>query len=348
MTTTDDSTAPLCFLVGATASGKKAVALELARRLPFELLSLDSMKVYRGMDRGTDKQAPARFALTNLVEPTVRFSVGDYVRAAGDAVAAIRARGRLPLFVGGTGLYLRALVRGLFEVPPIDPAVRQAVAEQVERDGLPAAHAELSRLDPETAARLHLHDRKRIVRALEVVAQTGESLSSWQRRATRRPIEGRPLLVGIRWQRPALRERIRVRIERMFAAGLVDEVRQLLAAGQLGPVAALAIGYREVIDYLRAHASLGDGQQPALPQDERTRLQQLQERVVSDTTTFMRRQENWFRQFPEIRWVDSPGGAATGRPPTEGDLVARVAAEFERGLAEPAGATHPDRAPPAP
>lgn len=336
MTTTDTDAAPLCFLVGATASGKKAVALELAQRLPFELLSLDSMKVYRGMDRGTDKQAPARFALTNLVEPTVRFSVGDYVRAAGDAVAAIRARGRLPLFVGGTGLYLRALVRGLFEVPPIDPAVRQAVAERVERDGLPAAHAELARLDPETAARLHMHDRKRIVRALEVVAQTGESLSSWQLRATRRPIAGRPLLVGIRWQRTALRERIRVRIERMFAAGLVDEVAKLLATGQLGPVAALAIGYREVIDYLRGGGSLADCQHA------------VQQQVVSDTTTFMRRQENWFRQFPEIRWVDAPSGAAKGRRPTEGELVASVAAEFERGLAEPAGATPSDRAPPAP
>lgn len=340
VTTTDADAAPLCFLVGATASGKKAVALELAQRLPFELLSLDSMKVYRGMDRGTDKQAPARFALTNLVEPTVRFSVGDYVRAASDAVAALRARGRLPLFVGGTGLYLRALVRGLFEVPPIDPAVRQAVAERVERDGLPAAHAELSRLDPETAARLHVHDRKRIVRALEVVAQTGESLSSWQLRATRRPIAGRPLLVGIRWQRPALRERIRVRIERMFAAGLVDEVAKLLATGQLGPVAALAIGYREVIDYLRSGGTIADCQQQV--------QQQLQERVVSDTTTFMRRQENWFRQFPEIRWVDAPGRAATGRRPTEDELVARVAAEFERSLSEPAGAIHPDQAPPAP
>ena len=308
MTTSSEAAAPLCFLVGATASGKKAVALELAQRLPFELLSLDSVKVYRGMDRGSDKLAPARFALTDLVEPTVRFSVGDYVRAASAAVTAIRARGTLPLFVGGTGLYLRALVRGLFEVPAIEPAVRAAVAARIERDGLAAAHAELARCDPESAARLHRNDRKRIVRALEVAAQTGDPLTAWQQRATRRPIAGRAVLVGIDWPRAALRERITARVERMFAGGLVDEVRALLEQGWLGPVASLAIGYREVVDYLRGVGT----------------LEECRQRIVTDTTTFVRRQANWFRQFPEIRWVDATAAGAA--------LLDAVASEFASAL----------------
>ncbi len=308
-----DHDAALCFLVGATASGKKAVALQLASRLPFELLSLDSMKVYRGMDRGTDKQAPARFALTNLVEPTERFSVGDYVRHAQAAVASVRARGRLPLFVGGTGLYLRALVRGLFEVPAIDPAVRAAVALSVDRDGLAAAHATLAVKDPEIATRLHPNDRKRIVRALEVAAQTGEALSVWQRRATRCAIDGTPHLVGIHWSRAALRDRVTARVDRMFRDGLVDEVRALLESGRLGPVAGLAIGYRQVVDFLQGQGTLAECRQ----------------RVISDTTTFVRRQDHWFRQFPEIAWIDA---AAAGD-----ELTDRVTAVYERMIQRPGG-----------
>ncbi len=304
-----DGAAPLLFLVGATASGKKRLALDLAGRLPVELLSLDSMKVYRGMDRGTDKLAPGRFALTNLVDPSERFSTGAYVRAAQEAVAAIRARGRAPLFVGGTGLYLRALVRGLFEVPAISESVRRAVGLELDQRGAPALHAELAAIDPVAAARLHANDRKRIARALEVARETGRPLTEWQATSTRRPIAGRPHLVGLRWPREELRRRIVARIDRMFADGLVEEVAALRASGSMGPVAGLAIGYREVVEMLERGGS----------------LEECRAAVITDTWTFVRRQENWLRQFPEIGWIDAGGDEAV--------VAARAESSFREALA---------------
>jgi len=278
---------PLWFLVGPTAAGKKRVALSVAETLGADLLALDSMKVYRGMDVGTDKAAAGRFLLTDLVDPDQHFSVGAWVRAAATEVARIRERGRAPLFVGGTGLYLRALVRGLFEVPDISPPVRAAVAAEIDASGPAAAHAALARVDAQAAARLHPTDRRRIARALEVHRQTGRPLSTWQAEATRRPIEGRPVLVGLRWPRAQLRARIEARVDRMLAAGLVSEVQALRAARRIGPVAGLAIGYREVVAMLEIGG------------DEAT----VARAIVADTWKFVRRQDNWFRQFPEIHWV---------------------------------------------
>jgi tRNA dimethylallyltransferase len=279
--------APLLFLVGPTASGKKRAALEVARALPVELLALDSMKVYRGMDVGTDKLEAARFGLVDLVEASERFSVGAWVRAAREAVQAARERGRLPLFVGGTGLYLRSLVRGLFDVPEVSARVRAEVQALLDERGAPAVREELAHVDPEAAARLGPRDRKRIARAFEVWRQTGKPLSRWQAESTRRPIPGRPILVGIRLPRAELRRRIAARVERMFEGGLVDEVRGLMETRRIGPVAALAIGYRQVAAMLR----------------ENTSLEECRRTILRDTATLVRRQENWLRQFPEIRWV---------------------------------------------
>jgi tRNA dimethylallyltransferase len=292
---------PLLLLVGPTASGKKRVALEIAGRLAADLLALDSMKVYRGMDLGTDKAAAGRFALTDLVEPDQRFSVGAWVRAAQQEVAAIRARGRVPLFVGGTGLYLRALLRGLFEVPDVTAPVREAVAREIEESGVAAAHARLAAVDPAAAERLHPSDRRRIARALEIERQTGRPLTAWQQEATRLPIPGPCAVVGLRWSRPPLRERIEARVDRMLAAGLVEEVAALRAGGRIGPVAGLAIGYREVVAQLESGA----------PPVDVERLAQLRAAIVRDTWAFMRRQDNWFRQFPEIVWVEAEADPAT-------------------------------------
>jgi tRNA dimethylallyltransferase len=280
---------PLLFLVGPTAAGKKRVALAVAERLGAELLALDSMKVYRGMDVGTDKASAGRFLLTDLVEPDQPFSVGAYVRAAAAAVAEVRARGKSPLFVGGTGLYLRALVGGLFEVPDVTGEVRAAVGAEIDAHGVAAAHAELARVDPAAARRLHPTDRRRIARALEVARQTGRPLSAWQAESTRRPIEGRPILVGLAWSRAKLKPRIEARVQRMVAGGLIEEVKALRAARRIGPVAGLAIGYREVVAML----------------DAGTDASLVARAIVADTWSFMRRQENWFRQFPEIVWVDA-------------------------------------------
>ena len=309
---TDDAR-PLLLLVGPTASGKKRVALEIAEGLSADLLALDSMKVYRGMDLGTDKAGAGRFALTDLVDPDQRFSVGAWVRAAQREVAAIRARGRVPLFVGGTGLYLRALRRGLFEVPEIAAAVREAVAREIDEGGVAAAHARLAALDPAAAARLNPADRKRIARALEVERQTGRTLTAWQEEATRRPIAGRDVVVGLRWSRPRLRERIEQRVDRMLAAGLVQEVAALRRRGRIGAVAGLAIGYRETVALLDAGEELDGG-----------RLAELRAAIVRDTWTFVRRQDNWFRQFPEIAWIDAEADPAA--------TAARVAAAVRAAL----------------
>ncbi len=311
---------PLLVLVGPTASGKKRVALEIAAGLSAELLALDSMKVYRGMDVGTDKAAAGRFALTDLVEPDQRFSVGAWVRAAQQEVAAIRGRRHLPLFVGGTGLYLRALLRGLFEVPDVAPEVREAVADEIDAQGVAAAHARLAAVDPAAAARLHASDRKRIARALEVHRQTGRSLSEWQAESTRRPIAGRCAVVGLRWSRSRLRERIERRVERMLAAGLVEEVAALHRRGGIGPVAGLAIGTRETVALLDSlpGGAAGGAQLSPVQRDE------LRAAIVRDTWAFVRRQDNWFRQFPEIRWVDAEADPETVAP--------RVAAAFHEAL----------------
>jgi tRNA dimethylallyltransferase len=311
---------PLLFLVGPTASGKKAAAQQIAPALGAELLSLDSMKVYRGMDLGTDKATAGRFALTDLVEPDARFSVGAYVRAAALEVAAVRARGHVPLFVGGTGLYLRALVRGLFDVPDIAPAVRAEVAAELDARGSAAVHADLASIDPAAAARLHPSDRKRIARAREIFLQTGRTMTEWQEQATKRPIDGAPVLVGIRWSRPRLRARIEARVARMFAAGLVSEVASLRERGGMGAVAGLAIGYREVAEMLDRAAGSPSARSLA-PDDEASCAQA----IIRNTWTFVRRQENWWRQFPEIRWIDAEEEPAS--------IPLRVEAAFRQALA---------------
>ena len=315
---------PLLFLVGPTASGKKQVAPQVAGALGAELLSLDSMKVYRGMDLGTDKAAAHRFALTDLVEPSERFSVGAYVRAAAREVAAVRARGRLPLFVGGTGLYLRALVRGLFDVPDVSPEVRAQVTAELDAAGSAAAHRELARVDPAAAARLDRADRKRIARALEIFRQTGRTLTAWQESATRRPIDGPAVLVGLRWSRPRLRERIAARVARMFESGLVAEVAALESRGGIGAVAGLAIGYREVAELLGREPTLATARESATSMATPA-IAACAQAIVRSTWSFVRRQENWWRQFPEITWIEAEGAT---------DAVARqVEAAFRRALA---------------
>jgi len=314
---------PLLLLVGPTASGKKRVALEIAEGLHADLLALDSMKVYRGMDLGTDKSDAGRFALTDLVEPDERFSVGAWVRAAQREVAAVRARGRLPLFVGGTGLYLRALVRGLFEVPDVPASVREAVAREIDERGVAAAHARLAAVDPAAAARLHPSDERRIARALEIERATGRTLTEWQETATRRPIDGRCVAVGLRWSRPRLRERIERRVDRMLDAGLVEEVAALRRRGRIGPVAGLAIGYRETVALLDADADRGEVT-AASPGLDGPRRAELRAAIVRDTWTFVRRQDNWFRQFPEITWIDAESDPAAA--------AQRVAAAFRAAL----------------
>jgi tRNA dimethylallyltransferase len=279
------------YLTGPTASGKTQVGLELARRLNAEIISLDSMAVYRGMDIGTAKpgadiQVQVPHHLLDLVEPTTDFSVAEYLDAAHLAVSQIRARGKTPLFVGGTPLYLKALLRGIYQGPPADWEFRRQVDEDVAQVGVEALHERLAMIDPLAAAKLHPRDKRRIIRALEVFRITGQPISHQQLHFD----EGRSAelcrVFVLGWDRAELHRRIEQRVEWMFAHGLVEEVEGLLARhGQLGRTASQAVGYREVIAHLAGQ------------HDRATAI----EAVKARTRQFARRQETWFRKMSECR-----------------------------------------------
>ncbi|MBQ0930652.1 tRNA (adenosine(37)-N6)-dimethylallyltransferase MiaA [Ideonella alba] len=245
-------------LAGPTASGKTALALALAERLPLEVVSVDSALVYRGMDIGTAKPSAAERAavphhLIDLIEPTEAYSAARFVQDATRLIAEIRARGRLPLLVGGTMLYFKALIDGLDEIPASDPAIRAALDAEAAERGWPALHAELAQVDPVTAARLHATDAQRIQRALEVWRQSGRPLSAFHtgprsRGLTHQLISLEPV------DRAWLHARIGQRFAQMLDAGLLDEVLALRARGDLHPGLASmrCVGYRQAWEALDA------------------------------------------------------------------------------------------------
>lgn len=277
------------YLTGPTASGKTAVGVALARRLGAEILALDSMTLYRGMDVGTAK--PTReerggipHHLIDVLDPWDSASVAAYRGWGADALADLHARDRRALFVGGTPLYLKALLRGLFEGPAADPALRRSLEEEADRAGEAALHARLAAIDPAAAARLHPHDRRRVVRALEVATLTGRPLSDQQREHDR-PAEG-VAVFALERPRAELCDRIDRRVVAMFESGLVNEVRRLLDAPRpIGGVAAQGVGYRETIALIRGEADLA------------TTIA----RVQSRTRQFAKRQATWFRGLAEVR-----------------------------------------------
>jgi tRNA dimethylallyltransferase len=277
-------------LTGPTAAGKKSVSALIWPELGAEILSLDSMKVYRGMDVGTDKWrlAGVPVHLIDLVEPNEVFSVGRYLEAAGAKVPELAARGKAALFVGGTGLYLKALVDGLFEGPSADAALRERLRGEVANQGSAALHARLASMDPAAAARINPRDARRIVRALEVQELTGRPISALWRERTRRVVEGEIVAAALRYERAHLRERIAQRVERMFAAGLVEECRRIEATTGFSQETRNAIGYREALAHLHGELSLADAIAA----------------TTQSTFQFARRQETWFRQFKSLRWVE--------------------------------------------
>ncbi len=285
----DSTSRTLRAVVGPTASGKGTLARAIADRVDCDLLVVDSMKVYRGLDVGSAKPVAAnraryRYRLVDLVDPRDRFSVAEWLRAAEAAEAA--APPDRALFVGGTALYLRALRHGLFEGAGRDDAVRARLEGDVERAGAPALHARLRTVDPAAADRIHPNDAKRIVRALEVFEVTGSPISAIQRegRIDRRPVRW----VGLRWSREALRRRIARRVARMLDAGLVEEVAGLERTGAFGPTAAEAIGYPEIREHLAG----------------RTTLAEAVEAIERHTAQLARRQMTWLRSWDDIAWID--------------------------------------------
>jgi tRNA dimethylallyltransferase len=285
------------FLTGVTATGKTRIALALARQLDAEIISLDSMAIYRGMDIGTAKPTPEQQAvvphhLIDVVDPAEDFSVAQYVEAAHAKIAEIRAPGREVLFVGGTPLYLKALLRGLFEGPPANWELRREIEAEVEDVGSEALHVRLEQIDPVAASAIHPRDKRRLIRAIEVYRATGEPISHQQLQFD----EGRPAeecrVFVLRRPREEQNARIDERVEEMLARGLVDEVRGLTAGSkQLGRTASQAVGYREALDYL------------ARKIDEAAMV----ERIKTRTRQFAKRQGTWFRSLSECRFVDIEG-----------------------------------------
>jgi len=290
----------MAALLGPTASGKSALALEVATRFPdVELVSVDAMQVYRGMDIGTAKPTPeeraaVRHHLLDLADPGEPFSVAEWRAAADAALADIAARGGRALLVGGTGLYLRALVDDL-DLPGRWPEVRAEVEQEPDTVAL---HARLAEADPVAAGRMVPTNRRRVVRALEVTLGSGRPFSSFGPGLDAYPLVDVPQ-VGLRPPLDVLDRRIAERVAAMAAAGFVDEVRRLLAApGGLGPTAGQALGYREVAEALHAGTSTDE----AL------------EETVRRTRSFARRQLRWFRRDPRIEWDEGQdGGGARDR-----------------------------------
>ena len=302
---------PWIAVVGATASGKSALAIELAERFGGEIVGTDSLQVYRGLDIGTAKPTLAERArmphhLIDVAAPDESYSAGRYTGDARAVISRLERAGRVPVLCGGTGLYFKALLRGLTPIPAIPDALRQAVAERTEREGLAAAYAALEKADPVSAARIHPHDTARILRALEVFEATGEPLSAFRQRATFGGMPPHVLSVGIQWERATLYERIGRRVQRMLAAGWVAEVRELLAQGygpELKPLR--SIGYREVVEHLQGRRAESE----------------LAPAIATRTRHYAKRQLTWFRGQPDIFWAE---------PGQESGVVAKVEAFLER------------------
>jgi tRNA dimethylallyltransferase len=283
----------LVVVVGPTGAGKSDLAVRLAQVLDGEVLSADSMQVYRHFDIGTAKVTPEEQGgiphhLLDVADPDEHFSAARFVELADGVIDEIRRRGRRVILAGGTGLYVRALLRGLFEAPPADPEIRAEHARVRDEQGVPTLHAALQRVDPEAAARINENDFVRISRALEVHEQLGRPISTLQaehRFATERYPSVR---LGISPERGALRQRIDRRVDLMMAAGWLEEVRQLIAAGYGETAPMGALGYR----HLHAHL------QGTLDLDEAVR------QTKRDTWRFARRQLNWFGADPGITWFE--------------------------------------------
>lgn len=286
---------PIVALAGPTATGKSALGLFLAEALPGEIVNADALQVYRGLDIGTAKPTPEERTrvphhLVDVLEPTERWSAGEFARRAREAISGIRSRGRRPIVVGGSGLYLRALLEGISPVPRGDRAVRRGLRERAEAEGLPALYEELRRRDSETAGRVPPGDRQRILRALEVVEVSGTPLSEW---IARRPYgqERLPAVrLGLTLPRALLYDAIERRVARMVERGWVEEVRSLLARG-LSPAAPAfqAIGYREIARHLAGEWT----------------LEQALDETVRATRRYAKRQLTWFRKEPDMIWLDA-------------------------------------------
>ena len=281
--------ANLLVILGPTASGKSQLAFEVAKRTGAEILSVDSMQVYRGMDIGTAKPTPeertaVRHHLLDVVDASQTFTVARFIEMADGVIADAAQRGVPLIATGGTPLYFKALFEGMFEGPGADLEIRERLRAQ-SNDAL---HARLIEVDPAAATRIHLNDTKRLIRALEVYELTGQPISQMQREWGTAQSRHEAIWIGLDWPREELNRRINARVKQMIAAGWVDETRALLERfGELSKTASEATGYHEIIHHLQGMMSLDDAI----------------EQIKIATRQLARRQMKWFRRFSNVNWM---------------------------------------------
>lgn len=283
----------LLVLVGPTASGKTAVSLRLAARLNGEIVSADSRQVYRGMDIGTAKPCPGEISgiphhCLDILDPGEPFSAGDFARIARKKVDSIIERNRVPIIVGGSGLYIQAFVDGFFQGSYRDMEMREKLKQEANERGTGHLYARLQSRDPLAAQKIHPHDQKRIIRALEVFSTAGKPISSVQKEETL-PGSYLPQFYGLRFPREILKERIRCRVDQMVSRGLFEEVRGLLQSG-VDPNANSfdSLGYKEAAAFFRGE----------------TEKDEAVEQIKRNTVRFAKRQMTWFKRDSRIRWID--------------------------------------------
>jgi tRNA dimethylallyltransferase len=294
-----EGAARVLVVVGPTASGKSALALELAERLGAEIVSADSQQVYRGLDVGTAKPTAedrrrVPHHLLDVIGPTEALNAGAFARLADEAIADIVRRGKLPLVVGGTGLWIRALLLGIVAAPEVDPEIRAELEQRAAREGPLAMHAELSRIDPQTAAATPAQNLVRVVRALELYRLTGEKPSALRARHGFGQLRLDARVLGLCPLRAELYRRIDARARQMFARGLVDEVRGLLAQGLEDAPALRALGYPQAVAVAKG----------------RTGVEEAVLQLAQETRHYAKRQLTWFRSDPLVQWLDWPVDAA--------------------------------------
>ena len=289
----------MILILGVTASGKGRLAFGLAQQLDAEIISIDSMKVYRRMNIGTAKPSEQvreqmRHHLIDVVEPSEPFSVGMFLEQTNKAIEEIGKRGRPIIAVGGTALYIKALLYGLFQGPGSDAKIRDELRGRAEAEGLEQLHKELACIDPAAAERIHRNDAKRIVRALEVYKITGKPISSfqqqWSDQSEEPSAEGHNwTIIGLRRDKSDASGRINKRVRKMIDLGLVDEVRSLLAEDKpLSEQARCAIGYAEVIEHLAGGVS----------------LEEAVEKIKINTRRLAKGQRTWFKTFKNVHWLN--------------------------------------------
>ena len=284
----------MILILGVTASGKGRLAFDLAEHLDAEIISIDSMKVYRRMDIGTAKppkeaRQRVKYHLIDVVEPSDSFSVGAFIDAASDAMEQIKSRNRKIVAVGGTALYIKSLLYGLFDGAGTDEQIRSELQARAEAEGLAELHRELTKIDPAAAERINPNDARRIVRALEVYQLTDKPISSFQKQWEQRQMKHDWTIIGLRREKTDASSRINRRVKKMIGAGLVDEVKSLLDEEKpMSNQARCAIGYAEIIEHLSGQTSLEDAI----------------ESIKINSRRLAKGQRTWFKTFQNVHWLD--------------------------------------------